>query len=147
MPGYGVPEIAEGALPWSWAEERLEKCRNYFVASVRPDGRPHVMPVWGVWIHGLFAFSTAITSVKSKNMMANPQSIVTIDDGHESVIVEGTSKIVEIGEVPDFVKAYKAKYDYEIEPDRKWVIVPRVAFGFIEDDSFATTATKWRWEP
>jgi hypothetical protein len=145
MPGYGVPDSNEDALPWSWAEERLVNCRNYFVATTRPDGRPHVMPVWGNWIHDMFVFSTAITSVKSKNLLANPNCVVTIEDGHESVIVEGVAKIVEMADVPDFIAAYKDKYGYELDPDKKWAIEPKVAFAFIEDDTFSKTATRWRW--
>jgi len=52
MPGYGLLDAAQGAglLPWSWAVERLQRSHDYWVATVRPDGRPHVMPVWGVWM-------------------------------------------------------------------------------------------------
>ncbi len=55
MPGYGVVGAEEGSglLPWSWARSRLEHSRNYWVATTWPDGRPHVMPVWGVWQDGL----------------------------------------------------------------------------------------------
>lgn len=148
MPGYGVPETNDGALPWAWAEERLVKCRNYFFASVRPDGRPHVMPLWGLWMDGLFAFSTAITSVKSKNLIANPNCVLTVDDGHEAVLVEGVAKIVQMSEIPTFPGLYKDKYGYgAIDDGPKWVVEPRAAFGFVEDDSFSQTATKWRWEP
>ena len=146
MPGYGVPETLEGAHDWDWALERLAKCRNFFLATTRPDGRPHVMPLWGCWVHGMFVFSTAITSVKSQNLLKNPACAVTVDDGHEAVIVEGTAKIVTKDEIPDFFPAYKEKYGYNIPDDEKWAIVPRVAFGFVEDDTFATSATKWRWE-
>ena len=148
MPGYGVPETNDGALPWSWAEERLARCRNYFLASVRPDGRPHVMPLWGLWLHDMFLFSTAITSVKSKNLLANPNCVVTIEDGHESVVVEGVAKVVQMSEIPGFPDAYKEKYGYgAIDDGPKWAVEPRAAFGFIEDDSFNQTATKWRWQP
>ncbi len=52
MPGYGLLDAAQGAglLPWSWAVERLQRSHDYWVATVRPDGPPHVMPVWGVWM-------------------------------------------------------------------------------------------------
>jgi hypothetical protein len=48
MPGYGVagPTGGRGLLPWSWAEGRLTKSHDYWVATVRQDGRPHLMPVW-----------------------------------------------------------------------------------------------------
>ena len=47
---YGVPEGEEDMLPWSHVEERMLGPRNYWVATVRPDGRPHAVPVWGVWL-------------------------------------------------------------------------------------------------
>ena len=47
MPGYGILDAnsGKGLLPWSWATERLAKARNYWVATTRPDGNPHAMPV------------------------------------------------------------------------------------------------------
>jgi hypothetical protein len=41
-------------LPWSHAVERLEKAINYWVCIMRPDGRPHAVPVWGMWVEGAF---------------------------------------------------------------------------------------------
>src|SRR5207244_11433521 len=50
MPGYGTlgPEEGTGLLPWSWAEEQLTVSHDYWLASVWPDGRPHLMTVWGM---------------------------------------------------------------------------------------------------
>ena len=59
MPGYGIDEKhLEGLLPWLWAEKLLSKTQNYFLATVRIDGRPHVMPIWGVWMNDRFYPST-----------------------------------------------------------------------------------------
>ena len=146
MPGYGVRDELDGALPWSWAEDLLSDTRNYFVASTRPDGRPHAMPVWGVWVHGLFVFSTGITTVKSKNLLANPACAVTAERVHDHLVLEGKAKITQLDDIPDFVGAYKKKYDHTIEEGPVWAVHPRAAFGFVEDDSFAQTATRWRWE-
>src|SRR5439155_12821608 len=55
--GYGI----SGAPPetsWSDAAARLESARNYWVATTRPDGRPHTMPVWGLWLDDAVVFST-----------------------------------------------------------------------------------------
>ncbi len=57
MPGYGISDAnsGKGLLEWSWATERLMKAHNYWLATTRPDGRPHCMPVWGIWLEdGLF---------------------------------------------------------------------------------------------
>jgi hypothetical protein len=147
MPGYGVPDSNDGALPWSWAEERIAECRNYFVATTRPDGRPHVMPVWGAWTDGEFVFSTAISSVKATNLKTNPNVVVTIE--HEmknAVVLEGEARLVQLDEVPGFVEVYRKKYDYTIDEGPVWAVKPKAVFGFVEDDSFGETATKWRWE-
>jgi len=45
-------------LPWSWAEHRLTTARNYWIATTRPNGRPHSRPVWGVYLDGSFHFNT-----------------------------------------------------------------------------------------
>jgi len=51
MPGYGIhpPDEGSGLLPWSWAEQRLHSSHTFWVVTLWPDGRPHAMPVWGVW--------------------------------------------------------------------------------------------------
>src|ERR687885_452744 len=75
MPGYGIvgPTEGSGLLPWSWAEQRLVASRNYWLASGRPDGRPHVMPVWGVWHQRSLWFSSSRGSRKARNLAADPR--------------------------------------------------------------------------
>ena len=92
MPGYGISEGEEGLLPWSWAVERLEKSHNYWVMTVRPGGRPHAMPVWGVWLDGRYFFSTARTSRKAANLAANPNCVVGTESAAEAVILEGLAE-------------------------------------------------------
>src|SRR5579875_3443496 len=96
MPGYGVagPDEGSGLLSWSWAAERLTAARNYWVASAWPDGRPHVMPVWGMWDDAVLWFSSAVESRKAKNLIADPRCVVTTEDASDPVIIEGTAHIV-----------------------------------------------------
>ena len=65
MPGYGPLDAAQGTglLPWSWAVERLERSHDYWVATIRPDGRPHVMPVWGIWLEDAGVRLTDLSTV------------------------------------------------------------------------------------
>jgi Pyridoxamine 5'-phosphate oxidase len=56
---YGAPAPPGDLLPWSWAEQRLVAARHYWIATTRPDGRPHSRPVWGAWLPDGFWFSTA----------------------------------------------------------------------------------------
>ena len=63
MAAYGVPDELDGLLPWSWADERLTKSRNFWVVTATLEARPHALPAWGVWVSELerFAFSCAPT--------------------------------------------------------------------------------------
>src|SRR4030081_811290 len=72
MPGYGMlpAEQGSGLLSWSWAEERLSKSRNYWLVSTWPDGRPHAMPVWGVWHDGSFWVSSSGGGRKNPNPLS-----------------------------------------------------------------------------
>ena len=72
--GYGIAPADEGKglLPWSWAEERLRGKHIWWLASMRPTGAPHLMPVWAVWLGDGVAFSTDPSSRKARNIEANP---------------------------------------------------------------------------
>jgi hypothetical protein len=48
MTGYGLPKGRKGLLPWTWAQRRLARSHNYWLITVRPNRRPHAMPVWGI---------------------------------------------------------------------------------------------------
>jgi hypothetical protein len=96
MPGYGVsgPEHGTGLLHWSWAAERLTAARNYWVGSVWPDGRPHTMPVWGMWDDSTLWFTSATDSRKVKNLRHDPRCCVTTEDASDPVIIEGVARFV-----------------------------------------------------
>ena len=152
MPGYGIEpaEGRKGLLPWSWAEARLAAAHNYWVATARPDGRPHVMAVWGVWLDGAFYFSTGRDSRKARNLAADPRCVVCTERADEAVVVEGeAAEATDPDELRRFVEVYRQKYDWEMDPAAGpyFVVRPVVVFGFIEHgDEFTRTATRWTFE-
>jgi len=97
MAGYGVPDDLEGTLPWSWAEERLVSTRNFWFVSANRDGRPHSLPVWGIWLpeRQRFGFSSAPSARKVRNIAANDQVVVTTQDSVECVSIEGRAVTVD----------------------------------------------------
>jgi PPOX class probable F420-dependent enzyme len=54
--------------------------RTAKIATVRPDGRPHVVPVWFDVDDDRLVFSTSSTSVKARNLLADPRVAVTVDE-------------------------------------------------------------------
>jgi PPOX class probable F420-dependent enzyme len=142
MPGYDLAAADAGAglLPWSWAEERLRSSHAYWVATVRPDGRPHAMAVWGAWHDGRLVFSTGGRSRKARNLAAEARCTVTTGDPTEPVVVEGVAEV--LGAAGDAARrAYEEKYGSS-PPDPLFAVRPHVVFGLIED-SFTDTATRW----
>jgi hypothetical protein len=110
---YGSPAPAGDLLPWSWAEERLVRARNYWIASTRPDGAPHCRPVWGVWLPDGFWFSTG--SLATANLAANPAITVHLEDGQEVVVLEGVAATEpDPVSVQAMCEAYGPKYDYPL---------------------------------
>jgi nitroimidazol reductase NimA-like FMN-containing flavoprotein (pyridoxamine 5'-phosphate oxidase superfamily) len=89
--GYGLPESTEGMLAWAEVEARLVAATSYWLATVRPDGRPHVVPRWGVWLDGRFWYDGAPTTVHVRNLSANPACSLNLESGNQVVIVEGES--------------------------------------------------------
>jgi len=155
IPGYGLPKSRKGLLPWKWAEDRLKKTREYWIATTRADGRPHVMVVWALWMDGAIYFSTGAKTVKAKNLAENPHCTMCTQDSAEAVIVEGmveTERNVET--VRRFVPLYERKYKFKLGEmgenlialkDPLFCLRPKVAFGFWEK-KFGSTATRWIFE-
>src|ERR1700686_5110178 len=85
MPGYGLPKGTKGLLPWRWAEQRLTKSHNYWITTVKADGSPHTMVVWGLWRNGTFLFSTGRQSRKSRNLEKNRDCVVCTELAREAV--------------------------------------------------------------
>ena len=93
MPDYGVGGPDWKPLPWAWAAERLAASRNFWVVTVSAAGRPHALPVWGVWDDAelRFAFSCAPRSRKAANLAINPQVVVAAEDTVECLSMEGAA--------------------------------------------------------
>ncbi len=149
MPGYGEYAIkGRGLIPWSWAVERLAKAHSYWVSTVRPDGRPHVMPVWGLWQDDSFYFSTGTESRKARNLAANPHCVVHVEPAKEAVIVEGVAEAVtDPALLKRLCDVYNGKYDWDAEGWPFYAVRPRVAFCILENtDDDTDCLTRWEFD-
>jgi PPOX class probable F420-dependent enzyme len=145
---YGIRGEEAGLLPWSWPKERLERSRNYWLATTRPDGRPHAMPVWGLWFEDTFYFSTSRESRKARNLAANPSVVIHLESGDEAVIVEGSAEIVTDTRLFERLgESYSVKYELEIRFAAGELIAvrPRVVYAWLERD-YPGTATRFSFD-
>ena len=145
MPGYGMPAGTKGLLPWTWAEKRLQKSHNYYVMTVRANGTPHAMPVWGIWVDSRFYFSTGARSVKARNLAANASCVICTEDAAESVVVEGTATpVTDPARVKVLSPHYARKYkSFTLDPKMGPIfeVAPNVVFGL--DEERFKSMTRW----
>lgn len=148
MKGYGVPESIEGTLPWEWARERFSASHNYWLTTVRPNGAPHTMPVWGIWLDGAYYFSTSATSRKGRNLQQNPNCVVCNENAQEAVILEGVAQQLPDSDIPpQAFLDYKSKYGWELDPKLGpvFMVRPTVVFAMPEKQ-FPAGVTRWKFQ-
>jgi pyridoxine/pyridoxamine 5'-phosphate oxidase len=156
MPGYGVlpADAGSGLLPWAEAERRLTVSHDYWCATVRPDGRPHAMPVWGVWLDGRLWFSSSLASRKARNLAGDPRCTLTTDDAQNPVVVDGEAeRVVDAQGIAAFVAAVNAKYDADVtvefqdpEVNGTYAVRPITVIALTHGD-FTGSPTRWRFGP
>ncbi len=153
-PGYGFPKGTKGLAPWSWAEQRLKKSHNYWITTVRPDGAPHTMVVWGLWQDGRFLFSTGAKSRKARNLAANPNCIICTEHAHEAVIVEGIAELADVAARRKLIRPYEKKYKWDLSTMKDdllsmkepvFAVRPRVVFALWEK-YFQSKSTRWTFQ-
>lgn len=147
--GYGLGGApADGsALPWSDVVGWLTKARSYWVCTTRADGRPHAMPVWGLWMDDAVWFSTDPTSIKGRNLAARPDVVIHLESGDEVCVLEGRAERVrDVDGLAKFDDVYEAKYDVRPsamgEAAGVFRLAPGTALAWTEAD-FPTTATRF----
>jgi Pyridoxamine 5'-phosphate oxidase len=124
-----IPDAS--ATPWSKALERLEnpeKYRTYWLATVRPDRRPHVMPLLGLWLDGRFYFLTGESTRRGKNLMRDGQCVLSV--GSQTIpaldlVLEGkATKVTDEAELRLVAEAYASKMGWPLEVRDRAVFGP-----------------------
>jgi PPOX class probable F420-dependent enzyme len=94
------------------------EARNVWFATVRPDGRPHLVPIWFVIEGERWYVCTQADSVKARNLKANPAVSLALEDGDHPYVVEGQARPV--AATPTVAARFKAKYDWDITADAQY---------------------------
>jgi uncharacterized pyridoxamine 5'-phosphate oxidase family protein len=155
-PQFSSPD----ATPTAWAEarKRLEGAKIYWLATVRPDGRPHVTPLFAVWLEGALYFCTGESERKAKNLARNPHCVITtgcnVVEGLDLVIEGEAVQVSDEAKLQHVAGEYVTKYDWRFTVrdgafDGEgglalvYAVTPTTAFGFGKGESFSQT--RWRF--
>lgn len=109
-------------LTWEWVAAQLSAARHYWLCSVHPDGRPHVIPRWGVFLDGKFYYDGSPETRHARNIAKNPRVSLHLESGSDVVIIEGESAPAgkpDLSLAFRLAEAYRAKYEsdgYSPEP-------------------------------
>jgi general stress protein 26 len=107
------------APAWSDIDRRLTDAPLYWIVTVRADGRPHAVPLCGVWRDGAFYFCTGDAEQKMRNLEHDPHVVVTAGplgaDGWGSgkdISVEGeASRVEDMALLAELAAEWRTKYD------------------------------------
>lgn len=107
-------------------DPRLLTEKNIWLATVRPDGRPHLIPIWFVWLNEKFYICTESKSVKIKNIQANPRVSVALENGTQPAIAEGTARILQQPYPVGLLAAFKDKYEWDVTTDASYNVMVEI---------------------
>jgi PPOX class probable F420-dependent enzyme len=93
-------------------DERLRTDLIAWFTSVRPNGRPHVVPVWFLW-DGATVLVFSMPNQKVRNLRAQPAVMLALDDSHggeDVILIEGQSELLPAGATSPIGEEYARKY-------------------------------------
>ncbi|MGI8588021.1 MAG: pyridoxamine 5'-phosphate oxidase family protein [Chloroflexia bacterium] len=94
------------------ADERLRQDLMLWIGTTRPDGRPHLVPVWFLW-DGQTILVFSKPDQKIRNLRQNKNVMLSLDDTHDGsdvVLIEGEAELLTHADVAASAPAYAEKY-------------------------------------
>ena len=96
---------------------RLRSATILWLASVRSNGQPHLVPVWFLWEGETILIFSKPENQKVRNIRQNPAVTVSLDEtdeGDDVIVLEGAAELDGDPGVTTALPAYAAKYGGQI---------------------------------
>ncbi len=143
--GYGTPT---SLMEWPAVARALQGARHYWLVTVRPDGRPHSVPVDGLWLDDSLIVGGDPDTVYRRNLARNPAVTVHLEDTEAATIVDGMGHwlVPPEKEALALAHASRAKYGFappvEVFAAGVWQIRPRLVMAWTD---LTRDATRFRF--
>ena len=146
--GYKMPATSDHLVSWAFVSGQMSQARHYWISTVFPDGRPHVVPVWGIWHQNRLHFEGSMQTAWGQNIQKNHHIAVHLPDANQVVIIEGTAHMIQDDEIDDeswniLDSTFQRKYQVDTGSPYLYVQPRRVLAWDGED---LTTMTRWVFE-
>jgi hypothetical protein len=147
--------------PWAEAWRRLAEARTYWLATVRPDGRPHAVPILAVAIDDVIHFVASPGSLKGRDLARDRRCVLTTDGTILHLVVEGiAARVTDEARLRRVAEEYVSKYEWPVEirdgffygdgaptagppPYAVFEVRPSTIFGFPAAEDLRPT--RWRF--
>jgi F420H(2)-dependent biliverdin reductase len=133
---------------WRAIEARLSRETTIWLATVRGDGRPHLVPLWYIWLDGRLYVCTGSQTQKYVNMYQNQNVALALPDAMNVVMIEGEAHTADRSQIDTLAEHFYHKYEWDFRYDESadWrliVITPYkiLAWGDGYDESEGTRVT------
>ena len=102
---------------WRTIKARLGRELTVWLATVRHDGRPHLVPVWFVWLEEKLYFSTGRETQKFANLHSNQNVALALPDTGSVVIIEGEAHACDRATTDMLAEYFYNKYEWDFRYD------------------------------
>ena len=151
------------ALPWAEVVASLGGTGSYWLATVRPDGRPHVVPIGPALLDGTFYFTTGQGTRKEQNLAHNPHCVISYSRPNFDIVIEGdAAKVHDVAQLERIAAHYAANgwpayvHDGVLDapfsasttgpaPYEVYAVTPSRAFAFGTDEDTGNQTTRYRF--
>jgi Pyridoxamine 5'-phosphate oxidase len=142
---YGTPNRT---LDWASVQQRIADSDRVWLGTTRSDGRPHVVPVDGLWLDDAWYFGGSEESVHVRNLRRNPSVVIHLADAMAVTIAEGRADWLTppLPLAKRLAAAAKQKFGYAPSPHDYlggvWCLRPQRVLAW---QSFPQDATRFRF--
>jgi general stress protein 26 len=102
---------------WRAIEARLGREMTIWLATVRYNGRPHLVPLWFVWLDEKIHLATGDHTQKFVNMYHNQNVSLALPDTGSVVIIEGEAHVADRNTVDRVADYFYHKYEWDFRYD------------------------------
>ena len=114
LDGYGTPPIDWSRVDAVIRSDILQapdtggpNRHTSWLATTNADGSPHVVPVGALWVEDAYYFTSGSGTRKSRNLLSDPRSVITIATHEFDLVIEGeAAKVTDQAELELVARAF-----------------------------------------